>query len=74
MKEHKDNWNAPFKKVGSSWKGDALMTTRYCSKDGVIVTTTSELRGMVPIFGNRMPDKKLFSYLEEMSKVVHERR
>lgn len=25
----KPNWHSPHKKVGSSWKGDKLMTTKY---------------------------------------------
>ena len=70
----KENWNAPFRKIGSSWKGDLLITTRYCYSDGVVTTKTIEMRGMVPCFGNRIPDKKVFGYLEEMSKIVNERR
>ena len=70
----KENWNAPFRKIGSSWKGDRLITTQYCYRDEVVTTKTVEMRGMVPCFGNRMPDKKIFGYLEEMSKIVNERR
>lgn len=71
----KENWNAPFRKIGSSWKGDLLITTRYCYRDGVVTTKTIEMRGMVPCFGNRITtDKNVFGYLEEMSKIVNERR
>lgn len=73
----KENWNAPFRKIGSSWKGDRLITTRYCyrdGRDGAVTTKTIEMRGMVPCFGNRIPNKKIFGYLEEMSKIVNERR
>lgn len=70
----KENWNAPFRKIGSSWKGDRLITTRYCYRDEVVTTNTIEMRGMVPCFGNRIPDKKIFGYLEEMAKIVNERR
>ena len=70
----KENWNAPFRKIGSSWKGDRLITTRYCYRDGVVTTKTIEMRGMVPCFGNRIPDKTVCGYLEEMSKIVNERR
>lgn len=70
----KENWNAPFRKIGSSWKGDRLITTQYCYREDVVTTKTVEMRGMVPCFGNRIPDKKIFGYLEEMSKIVNERR
>ena len=70
----KENWNAPFRKIGSSWKGDRLITTQYCYHEEVVTTKTVEMRGMVPCFGNRIPDKKIFGYLEEMSKIVNERR
>ena len=70
----KENWNAPFRKIGSSWKGDRLITTQYCYREEVVTTKTVEMRGMVPCFGNRIPDKKIFGYLEEMSKIVNERR
>lgn len=70
----KENWNAPFRKIGSSWKGDRLITTQYCYREEVVTTKTVEMRGMVPCFGNRIPDKKVFGYLEEMSKIVNERR
>lgn len=70
----KENWNAPFRKIGSSWKGDRLITTQYCYREEVVTTNTVEMRGMVPCFGNRIPDKKVFGYLEEMSKIVNERR
>ena len=70
----KENWNAPFRKIGSSWKGDRLITTQYCYRKKGVTTKTVEMRGMVPCFGNRIPDKKVFGYLEEMSKIVNERR
>lgn len=73
-KKPMENWHAPFRRVGSSWKGDQLVTSTFASGETYYFFRHTEFRGCAPVFGSRQPTVKMFGYLYEMSKYIANNR